>query len=138
MALLSPWAGGSSVRGPLSAGTVPGGTLPLCRQTGTSLPRSLLGAAESGWAGAWMGLGAAGTARAGDASPSVEPSSREGCKGAGGVPAVLTLTEGFPWVVDVKPLVRGVILAAPCCFSPSVCTFLAPCLALLHETLGKA
>lgn len=86
------------------------------------------------------GLGAVGTARAGDASPSIELSDGEGCKGAGGVPAALTLSKGFPWEVDVKP-------PAPCkgshpCWPPRlwplVCTFLAPSLALLHETLGKA
>lgn len=49
------------------------------------------------------GLGAGGTARAGESSPSIEPSDGEGCKGAGGVPAALTLSKGFPRVVDVKP-----------------------------------
>lgn len=95
MALLSPWAGRNSARGPLFPRTLPGGTLPLCWQTGANLPGSLLGATESGWAGAWMGLGAAGTTRAGDASPGVELSDGEGCEGAGGVPAVLALSEGF-------------------------------------------
>jgi len=58
------------------------------------------GAAERGWAGVWMGLGAVGMARAGDASPSIEASGGEGCEGAGRVPAALAVSAGFPWVVD--------------------------------------
>lgn len=77
------------------------------RQTGTSLPGSLLKAVESCWAGAWKGLGAAGTGRAGDASPSVGVSGVEGREGSGGIPGALTLSEGFPWVLDVKT-------SAPC------------------------